>query len=715
MKSTKSTKGTMIRVGLLVSAALLVTSCGGPAATPAPAPTEAPQVEATIAPEPTAAPTEAPAAEEPAAEATTAPAEPAAPGAYKEAPALAEQVTAGTLPPVDERLPADPIVTPVREAIGKYGGTLQTASWWPEVGNVQLYFAVEAPIMWNADLTGYEPALAESFSWSDDGLVFTLNLRKGIKWSDGQPYTSADWKFWWEDMILDEEYKAIAKPSYLRKSDGTFIDMEFPDDFTVVWKSDKPQWISPYYMAQGYWEFAKSIMKPAHYLKQFHPKYATDKTYEDLQKADQWWITPGYPCLFAWCLGTLSEDGQNYTFTRNPYYWRVDEQGNQLPYMDAIAVEIVADEQVRILNCAQGRYDTAFRICGGPNEIPLLTEKAEASEFHFLDKYMNGAGAWPGYMVNQYYVEGGKNYPDDTPEMAAEIREVLRDKRFRQALSMGLDRQRMIEVVWGGIGDPKGATISPQSWHFAGPEGQEVYNKWATAYADFNADQANALLDEMGMAKGADGMRTLPSGAAFEMTIDISDWGGSLKVQADSAQEAKAQWETNLGLKSRVINLQGQPELDTRTNEGFYMLRGAHISEIDIWTYPDWIFPIVNRYMFPLEGRWYASGKDTCKQVEGQPYSCGVQPEANSPAAQLQALYEKGQTAQSVEDRHKIVWEAVDVIVNEGPFVIGVSGDQPMPIIVKNYMRNISDYGVVGPWAPSTPGNQIVSTWWMDK
>jgi hypothetical protein len=188
-----------------------------------------------------------------------------------------------------------------------------------------------------------------------------------------------------------------------------------------------------------------------------------------------------------------------------------------------------------------------------------------------------------------------------------------------------------------------------------------------------------------------------------------------LKVQADAAAEAKAQWEKNLGLKVKVNNLQGQPELDTRTSGGQYMLRGAHISEIDIWTYPDWLFPIVQRYMFPLEGGYYEKGKDNCKPDPKNKYSCGVKPDADSPAARLQALYEKGQNTKTVEDRHKLVYEAIDVYVNEGPFVIGVSGDQPMPIIVKNYMRNVLNYGVVGPWAPSTPGNQIVSTWWMDK
>jgi peptide/nickel transport system substrate-binding protein len=685
----------------LVILAMVITSCQR--ATPT----------ATVAVEPTKAPTNtSPAIVAVAATDTPVPTVEAA--KYKEAPELADMVASGELPPVDERLPETPLVTTPVESVGKYGGTLHTASWWPEAGNVQLYFATDAPIKWKADLTGYEAAQIESFEWSDDGLTFTMHLRKGMKWSDGEPYTTDDWKFMWEDMANDPNYKGVTIPAYLRNADGSPITMEYPDAYTLVWKSDVPQWIAPYYMAQGYWEYAKNYMKPAHYLKQFHPKYTTGKTYDDLLKADMWWQTPGYPCLFAWCMSDRAEDGSRYTYSRNPYYWRVDTEGNQLPYIDKIDVEIVADEQVRVLNCSQGKYDTAFRICGGPIDIPFLREQATAGGYHFIEGWMNGAGAWPGYMVNQYYVEGGKNYDDDTPEHAAKIRAILRDTSFRKALSWGFDRQRIIEVAWGGIGEAKAATISPQSWHFASPEGKAEYEKWAAADAQFDPDAANAALDALGMKVGADGFRTLPDGTPFTLVIDVTDWGGSLKVQTDAAAEMEVQWETNLKLQIKVNNIQGQPDVDTRTNEGFYMLRAAHISEIDIWTYPDWIFPIVNRYIFPLEGRYFAKGKETCVLVEGQPYSCGVKPEPGSPAEILQGLYVKGLSLKTVEERHKVVWEAIDEIIKDGPFVIGVSGDQEMPIIAKDYMHNILGFGVVGPWAPATPGNQVPSQWWMD-
>jgi peptide/nickel transport system substrate-binding protein len=395
----------------------------------------------------------------------------------------------------------------------------------------------------------------------------------------------------------------------------------------------------------------------------------------------------------------------------------VDTDGNQLPYIDSINVEIVADEQTRILNCSQGKYDTAFRICGGPNEIPFLSENAANGGYHFLENYMNGAGAWPGYMVNQDYVEGGKNYTDDTPEHAKEIRDLLRNPKFRQALSTGFDRQRVIDVVWGGIGTPKGMTISPQSLHFAGDQGQAEFKKWAEAYTTFDAAAANAMLDEIGMKKGADGFRTLPSGTPLTLVMDITDWGGSLPVQVNSADEMKKEWEANLGIQISINNLQGQPDADTRTNEGYYMIRAAHTAEVDILTYPDWMFPVVNRYMFPLEGRWFAKGGDACtdQPTDTLKYPCGLKPEDGSPAQILQGLYEKARNTADFDERNKVVWEAVDEVIKDGPFDIGVSGDQPMPILVKDYMRNILDFGVVGPWAPATPGNQIAALWWMDK
>lgn len=703
-------------LSLITIFVLVLSSCAAPTAAPQPAPTQPAQQEQA---EPTEAapevePSNTPVAIE-ASEATATPAPTAAPEAqYKEAPALADRVASGDLPPVEERLPVSPLVTTPVESIGKYGGTMHVASGDPNFGDIKMYLT-EPPIKWKADLTGYEPGLAESYEWSEDGKTFTLHMRRGLKWSDGEPYTSADWQFWWEDMANAPDQNSYSVPAWLRNNDGTPIVMEFPDEYTVVWKaSDRALWIDPYFLAQGFWEFADPRMKPAHYLKQFHPKYADDGSWDKIIEVDKWWSNPDFPCLMAWCLEERAEDGTRFTFARNPYYYRVDTEGNQLPYIDYFNIEIVPDDQVRLLNAAQGKYDAMFRGLGSPNNIPFLQETAEDNGYHLLDGWMAGSGAWPGYFINMDYVEGGKNYPNDTADKATEIRNLLRDKRFRQALSVGIDRQRIIDVVWRGIGEPKGYTLSPQAWHFASPEGQEVYKRWAQSYIETNFEKANALLDELGMTIGADGFRTLPSGEPFNLIIDVTDWGGDLPVNLDSSTELKEQWGRELKLNVTVNNLQGQPIVDTRFNEGYYMLRPALFAEVDIWTFPDQIFPIRNRYMFPLQGRWYEKGGDTCVEDPDVPYSCGIKPEPGSLAEQLQVLYQKGLSEKDLQKRHEIVWEAIALIEEEGPVILSVSGDQPAAALATDVMRNILNFGVTGPWAPATPGNQVPAQWWMD-
>lgn len=134
-------------------------------------------------------------------------------------------------------------------------------------------------------------------------------------------------------------------------------------------------------------------------------------------------------------------------------------------------------------------------------------------------------------------------------DTTAEISEILRNPSFRQALSMGVDRQRVIDVAWGGIGEIKNATISPQAWHFASDEGKAVFQKWAEAYVNMDLDAANQALDDLRMEKGADGMRMLPSGKPFELVMDMSDWGGSLKVQVDASNEMVNQWGRTWALR----------------------------------------------------------------------------------------------------------------------------------------------------------------------
>ena len=688
------------------AAGIVLASCA-PAATTAPEATQAPAVVDTATSEAikaveatsTVVPTTAAAAQ------------------YKQAPSLDDMVKSGKLPSVDQRVPADAMVTAPVEKVGQYGGIMHVASGDPNFGDIKMYMT-DPPIKWKADLTGYEPGLAKGYEWSEDGKVFTLHMRNGVKWSDGEPYTSADWQFWWEDMVNAPDQKVYSVPGYMRNADGTPITLTFPDDYTVVWTSkDRALWIDPFFLAQGFWEFNDPKMKPAHFLKQFHPKYTPGKTWEDMTNNDKWWITDGYPTVMAWCFDKKAPDGSNVVMKRNPYYWRIDPDGNQLPYIDSINIDIVADDQVRLLNASQGKYDVQIRGLGSPNNQGFLQEGAAKGNYHILTGWKAGTGSWPGYFINMNYVEGGQNYTDDTPEHAQEIRDLIRQDKFRQALSIGSDRQRLIDVAWKGIGEPAQYAISPQSWHFASPEGQAVHKAWAASYTEYDLDKANQYLDDVGMKKGADGMRTLPSGTPFILVIDVDNWGGDLDVNMNGTTELKSQWEKNLGISVSINNVNGQPAAGTRMSEGQYMLKvfGAG-GEMDLWTFPEQVFPVRNNYCFPMAGRWFANGGDSCKtsSPDRQVAECGIKPEPGSYEEALQALYRKGQNTKSIDDRHKIVWDAIQIHIDHGPFLLGMTGDMQSMSIAKNTMHNILDFGVTAPWAPATPGNQVPAQWWMD-
>ncbi len=685
MSKRQMTRRDFLRLSAIVSAGAVAAACGGQAPAPEAPAAEAPAVEA-----PKEAPT--PAAEE----------APAVVSKYKEAPMLAELVKAGKLPPVDERLPKDPpVVVPV-ESVGQYGGTWHGVSWDNSIPNFKMKL-YDPPVRWKPDYTGYQPGLAVSYEWSDDGKTITFRFREGVKWSDGEPFTVKDLKFWWEDLALNEEYRVIQVPWWARNSDGTPVTMEFPDDYTWVIKFDRAQWIMPYVLAQGFWEW-EPLMKPMHYLQQFHPKYNPASTYEELDKKDRWWENPDYPTLFAWHVVDYKV-GELTTLERNPYYWKVDTEGNQLPYIDRLEVEIIVDPEVRTLQISQGKYEASFRGTDDPRNIPFLLEQAEAGDYHIQEGWMNGAGAWPGWLINQDYHEEQDYDPARETPKAKEIRELLRNKLFRKGLSVALNRQRLIDVVWDGIGTPQQGTISPQAWHFQSEKGKQVFEEWAAADAEYDPELAKQRFDEIGFKDvDGDGFRELPSGEKFELILDLGDWGGQL-VATESTEVFARDLEA-VGIKTIVNNLIGQPDWTLRGNYGLYMLRNMHMSEIDLWTYPDWVFPLrgggEGSRAFPMQGLYYQTGGKE-----------GWEPAPDSPAAKLQALYKQGLEEPDIEKRHEIVYEAIRIHIEEGPFALGASGDQPMPVVIKNNFHNVPTYGVLGPWAPGSPGNTHPEQYWI--
>jgi len=678
-------------VSLFVILALLLAACSGPSA-------DTPAAEEPAAEEPAA---EEPAAEEPAAEEggaveageSTTSEEAATVSEFHQSPMLDGM----DLPPVEERLPVDVQVIEPVSSIGQYGGTwFAVTSDAAGIGNIKMKL-YDPPIRWKPDYSGYEPGLAKAFEWSEDGTEFTMHFREGVKWSDGEPFTMSDMQFWWEDMAVNEDYAVVPVPWWGFNSDGTPMEVTFPDDYTMVMKWDTPQWVTPYIIAQGFWEW-EPLMKPRHYLEQFHPTYNPDAAYEELEAIDKWWQNPDYPVLFAYEVESY-EPGARTVFTRNPYYWKVDTEGNQLPYIDMLDVETVADAEVRLLNLSQGKYNASFRSTDDPNNIPFLAEAAETGGFHLQPGWFNGAGGWPCWLINQ-------NYPgtkEDATEVDTEIGDLLRNREFRQALSYAMNRQRLIDVAWGGIGTAQQGTISPQSWHFGGEEGQAIFAEWQNAYSEYNPETAAELMDGVGFVDAdGDGFRDLPSGEPLQLVLDLGDWGG--QQVSEDATEAFSTDLAAVGINVLVNPLVGQPDWNLRQEQGLFMLRNCHASEVDIWTYPDWVFPVRNNRAWPMEG-WY-------RQTGGEE---GWEPEEGSPAARLQAIYDQGIAEPDVEARHVLAREAFRIHIEEGPFTLGAAGDQPMPVVIANNFCNVPESGILGPWAPGSPGNVHTEQFWINE
>ena len=299
------------------------------------------------------------------------------PKRFSEAPMLAEQVKAGKLPPVERRLPAEPLVVKPVHEIGRYGGTWRRAFTGPGDGeNGNRLMAVDKFLFWDHTGTRISPSVARDWKVSDDGKTVTLSLRKGMRWSDGQPFTADDVVFWYEDLYLDKELVPTPAPRVRRRREARAGRED--RRLTFAFKFDAPYYIFEAILAadnqvgrgqatgQGSGRFFGGYA-PRHYLKQFLPKYASADELEREAKREgfdnwksrlrakiDWQRNPDLPVLAPWKTVTPIT-GRTWTLERNPYYWEVDTAGNQLPYIDRVVMTLAENLEVVNLRAARRR------------------------------------------------------------------------------------------------------------------------------------------------------------------------------------------------------------------------------------------------------------------------------------------------------------------------------------------------------------------------
>jgi peptide/nickel transport system substrate-binding protein len=431
----------------------------------------------------------------------------------KEAPRLAELVERGELPQVEERLPKEPMVLEPVERIGNYGGDWNLIMLPTDPGGDRLNTTIgyEQLLRWKTDTTELVadqviPNVAEGFEVGRDGAEYTFRLREGIRWSDGEPFTADDIVFWYEDVLMNEELTPVF-PEELSVGDEPLV-VEKADDYTVVFRFSAPNGLFVVNMATQ--RGLPPTSYPAHYLKRFHKKYSDDIEQQVEQaNLDNWinlflgkaslWENADLPVLNAWRLtSAFGEGSQRLVAERNPYYWKVDPDGSQLPYMDRVVFDIVNDTEAALLRALNGEVDMVGRGINALRDKPVYARNREKGDYHFFDTVPQ--------QMNQMILMLNLTHKDETR------REVF-NKDFRIGLSHAINRQEIIDAVYQSQGEPWQAAPRPES---------PYYNeRLAKQYTEYDVDLANESLDKVLPEKDSGGVRLGPGGEPFSFQVEV--------------------------------------------------------------------------------------------------------------------------------------------------------------------------------------------------
>ena len=371
----------------------------------------------------------------------------------------------------------------------------------------------DALVRFSPDGAKIEPKIAAGWQSSSDFKTWTIRLRKGARWSDGTAFTADDIVFWYKDVILNKDLTP-ALPGWMRNADGTAASVEKVDAQTVRFTYKQPATLFLTALAnQDGGDRTYAAFLPAHYLKKFHPEY-TKK--EDIDKLVQAAGFKTWTELFAAKNAPVREPGaaddgapgspvtrvsdQVFTLRRNPYFVGVDPDGNQLPYLDEVRFTFFADIQALNLAAIAGEFDMQERHIQMTN-YPVFKENEKSGKYRVI--------TWPTFGGADAVVAFNQSYKADP-----EIGKLLATKDFRVALSYAVNRDQIKESVFLGLGEPRQGVPAPWHPYFPGDE-------WAKKYTQYKPDEANKLLDGIGLTKkDAQGIRLLPNGKP--VTIELS-------------------------------------------------------------------------------------------------------------------------------------------------------------------------------------------------
>jgi peptide/nickel transport system substrate-binding protein len=584
-----------------------------------------------------------------------------------ETPFFAKKVAKGDLPNIAERLPAEPAVV---DSSGKPGGELGILMATPKDTRMMVVYGYARLVCFTPELK-FTPDILKNID-IEDGRIFTLHLRKGMKWSDGHPFTTEDFRYWFEDIAGNKKLTPSGLPIELLPG-GDKPRFEVIDETTVRYSWSRP---NPLFVPQIAGPDPLFIYAPAHYLKQFHAKYADKAMLTAMVKkagVRNWAVlhyrhgemykndNPDLPSLEPWILKT-KPPAERFIFERNPYYYRVDKSGNQLPYIDQVIMSL-ADSRIISAKTAAGESDLQARYLSFDDYTFL--RQGENRNHYNVRLWRTGPGS-------QFAICPNLNVQDPV------WRGLLRDVRFRRALSLAVNRHELNEVIYFGLAIEGQNTLLPQS-----PLYEAAYRK---AWAQYDLGEANRLLDLIGLTKrGSDDVRLLPDGRLMEIIVEYS---GELPEEPDVLELIRDSWR-HIGIKlfakpaqltlfrRRVFSGEALMSLDKGIENG---LANAASSP--------WEFAPTSQQEleWPKWGQYYET-----KGEAGEP------PDLPS-AIKLRDLF--GQWLDTAaEDKQRDIWHQILQIWADEVFSIGTVGGVLQPIVVNDKLRNIPEKGIYN-WDP---------------
>jgi peptide/nickel transport system substrate-binding protein len=606
----------------------------------------------------------------------------AQPRRFKEAPMLAELVKAGKLPPVAQRLPVNPLLVPVVERTGQYGGVWRRGFLGPADANNYVRVVYDALVRFSPDGARIEPKVAAGWESSKDFTSWTIKLRPGARWSDGALFTADDILFWYRDVLLNQDLTPVV-PAWMRNADGTPASVAKVDAHTVRFTYKQPATLFLTALAnQDGGDRTYAVFLPAHYLKRVHPAYTKKEEVEKLARAAGFktWTelfaarnappeNPERPTMAAWTPVTRVSD-QVFTLRRNPYFVGVDPDGNQLPYIDEIRFTFFADLQALNLAAIAGELDMQERHIQMTN-YPVLKEHETRGTYRVI--------TWPTFGGADAVIAFNLSYQAD-PSIAR----LLAMREFRIALSHAINRDQIKESVFLGLGEPRQGVPAPWHPYFPGDE-------WAKKYTEYRPDVANKLLDGIGLSRrDAQGLRIMGNGKPVTLELSVVP---AFAAWPDVAQLVARDWE-KVGVKT-VVQL--------RERALHFKMRDANELQTEMWNEDTTAFPFTGNAkvdprnspiltLGPLFGQW--------ARTRGR--------EGMEPPPPIKRIMEIVDTARTVGPEQQVTLaQELFRIWADNLYEIGTVGLTPMVqgvVVAGDRFRNVpSTLG--NDWPLRSPGN----------